>query len=157
MLYFCDSFPKPIATDPSILATWHCKLSLSSERAMNALMKGASCTVLYFTNSNSSRTANKLVNPILQGGPRWRVVTHRMFQVMSWFAFLANFDWFLFPFFILKCHSKHLNVIRAQSKLVRIWHGKCQEFSPRTTDHNHFIFDAKDTNQSVTDIATSVT
>ena len=38
MLYFCDSFPKPIPQDPSSLVTWQRQLSSFAEQAMNALI-----------------------------------------------------------------------------------------------------------------------
>jgi len=38
ILYFCDSFPKPIPQDPSGLGTWQRHLSSLAEQAMNALI-----------------------------------------------------------------------------------------------------------------------
>ena len=38
MLYFCESFPKPIPLDPTSLVTWQRQLSSLAEDAMNALM-----------------------------------------------------------------------------------------------------------------------
>jgi hypothetical protein len=75
MLYFCDSFPKPIPQDPSSLVTWQRQLSSLAEWAMKALMEEIpNCpnriTPAYLLKSEIVKDWDNPDSPLAKGPPK---------------------------------------------------------------------------------------